>query len=154
MRKTIKASLDIIVCVVFLILLEPKLAPLSFHEWGGLFIGILFIVHTLLNREWIAAVSCRFFSRCLPARARFNYLLDLILLACFTIILLTGMAISKTIDFSWLFPGKAGYLPRVLHGFASFVALAVIGIHLGMHWDLIATRVRRNFPKAKEAARA
>jgi len=153
-KTTIKASLDVILCIGFLSLLEPKIGPLAFHEWGGLAVCVLFLVHKLLNWEWIKAVTTRLFSKTLPSRVRRNYILDLILLVGFILITVSGMAIAKTIDFTWLFPNKAGLMPRLLHGFASLLILAAVGVHIGLHWSWIAARLRNKPAAGKEIADA
>ena len=140
MKTAAKAALDAIIAIGFLLLLEPKLGPLNLHEWGGLVICAFFIVHKCLNAAWIKTVTTKLISRDLPGRVRLNYILDLVLLVSFTMIALSGMAMAKTMDFSWLMKAQEGPLWHVMHGFASFLVLAVVGVHVGMHWDWIAAR--------------
>lgn len=147
MKTVAKAVLDAIIAIGFLLLLEPRLGPLNLHEWGGLAICAFFIVHKCLNATWIKTVSRKLFSRDLPGRVRLNYILDLVLLASFTLIALSGMAMAKTIDFSWLFRAQAGAPAHVLHGFASFLVLAVVGVHVGLHWDWISARFSKDAKK-------
>jgi len=147
MKTAAKAVLDACIALGFLLLLEPKLGPLNLHEWGGLVICAFFIVHKCLNATWIKSVTLKLFSRDLPGRVRLNYILDLVLLASFTLIALSGMAMAKTIDFSWLFKAEEGATSHVLHGFASFLVLAVVGVHVGLHWDWISARFSRNSNK-------
>ena len=147
MKTAAKAVLDAIIAIGFLLLLEPKLGPLNLHEWGGLVICAFFIVHKCLNATWIKTVTRKLFSRDLPGRVRLNYILDLILLVSFTLIAVSGMAMAKTIDFSWLFKAQEGAVWHVMHGFASFLVLAVVGVHIGLHWDWISARFSRNSNK-------
>jgi len=45
---------NIFILIVFLILMDPKAyIGLWFHEWAGLIIGLFFILHKLLNWNWI-----------------------------------------------------------------------------------------------------
>ena len=143
MKTALKAALDAVIAVGFLALLEPKLGPLPFHEWGGLAVCVFFLVHKAFNLAWIKSIAGRFFSPGLPVRTRINFLLDTLLLAGFSAITLSGLAIAKTIDTSWLFPGDAGFVWRRIHGFASYLMLATAGVHLGLHWDWIAARFRK-----------
>jgi len=113
---------------------------LAVHEWTGLIIGIFFILHKILNWGWIKKVTLGFFTRC-PGRARLNYLLDVLLLAGITLMILSGMAISRTIDFSWLKPGGSPIFWRVMHTSSSFITLALFGIHLGLHWNWVLLRL-------------
>lgn len=100
-RTYIKIIIDIAMTAAVLALTEPKATGLSLHEWGGLAICLVFLIHNLINWKWIACVTGKFFQK-LPAKNRVNYVLDALLLVGFSAITLSGMAIAKTIDFSWL----------------------------------------------------
>lgn len=140
-RNTKKFLLDIAMTVAFLALLEPELTGMGIHEWGGLAIGLFFMVHLLFNRKWIASVTNGFF-RNLPGRTRLNYLLNLCLLAGFSTIIISGTAIAKTIDFSWL-PLRDAISWKALHTSAAMMILLATGGHLGLHWNWILERMTK-----------
>ena len=124
-----------------LLLMDPRsFYGLGFHEWAGLFIGLFFILHKILNWEWIKKVTIGFFTRC-TGRARFNYVLDVLLLAGLVLMILSGMAIAKTIDFSWMHLGGSRMFWRVMHTSSSFITLALFGIHVGLHWSWVQRRL-------------
>lgn len=142
----IKFILNLSLTIVFLLLMDPRsFYGLGFHEWAGLAIGLFFILHKILNWGWIKKVTLGLFSRC-PGRARFNYILDLLLLAGLTLMILSGIAIARTIDFSWLNLGGSRIFWRVMHTSSSFLTLAFFGIHLGLHWNWVLQRlhIKRN----------
>jgi hypothetical protein len=135
-RSMKKILLDLCMTVVLLALMVPKLTGLSLHEWGGLAICLAFIVHLLLNWSWVACVSRKLFSK-LPAKTRLNYMLDALILIGFFLIVLSGMAIAKTIDFSWLhLPGQQ-FFWRKLHTSASMMTFLAVAMHVGLHWNWI-----------------
>ncbi len=137
----LKLCLSLSLTIVMLLLMDPRsFFSLAVHEWTGLIIGIFFILHKILNWGWIKKVTMGFFTRC-PGRARLNYLLDVLLLAGITLMILSGMAISRTIDFSWLKPGGSPIFWRVMHTSSSFITLALFGIHLGLHWNWVLLRL-------------
>lgn len=130
-----------------LLLMDPRsFHGLPFHEWAGLIIGILFILHKILNWGWIVKVTTGFFHRC-PGRARLNYILDLLLLAGIILMTLSGIAIARTIDFSWLTLGGTPIFWRVMHTSSSLITLVLFGIHLGLHWNWVLQRF--NFKRIK-----
>ena len=132
-----KFIISLLITVVMLLLMDPRsFYGLAFHEWAGLIIGIFFILHKILNWGWIKKVTVGFFTRC-PGRARFNYILDVLLLAGITLMILSGIAIARTIDFSWLDLGGSRTFWRVMHTSSSFITLALFGIHLGLHWNWV-----------------
>jgi hypothetical protein len=116
---------------------------LAFHEWAGLVIGAAFILHKILNWNWIKKVTVGFFGKC-KGRARLNYILDVLLLAGIVLMILSGIAIARTIDFSWLSLGGSRIFWRVMHTSSSFITLALFGIHLGLHWRWVLQILRIN----------
>jgi hypothetical protein len=120
-----------------LLLMDPRsFYGLPFHEWAGLIIGIFFILHKVLNWGWIKKVTLSFFRKC-SGKARFNYFLDIFLLAGMIIMILSGIAIARTIDFSWLKLGGSHMFWRVIHTSSCYITLVLFGIHLGLHWNWV-----------------
>ena len=132
---------NILLTVVMVLLMDPRsFYGLGFHEWAGLIIGLFFILHKAFNWGWIKKVTVCFF-RTTPVRARLNYVLDVALLAGMVLMILSGIAIAKTIDFSWLNLGGSRMFWRVMHTSSSFITLALFGIHLGLHWNWVLCRL-------------
>jgi hypothetical protein len=136
---------NIFLLVIFLFLMDAKsLFGLWFHEWAGLLICLFYILHNILNWNWIKESTKRLFGR-LPAKVRLNYIMDVLLLVGFILIIWSGMAISKTINFSWLgFDQDNRMIYRSMHTSVSMLTLAVAGIHLGLHWDWVLARFERS----------
>jgi hypothetical protein len=142
-----KFFLSLSVTIVMLLLMDPgSFYGLSFHEWAGLIIGLFFILHKILNWGWIKKVTLGFFTKC-SGKARFNYVLDILLLAGITLMILSGIAIAHTIDFSWLNLGGSRMFWRMMHTSSCYITLALFGIHLGLHWNWVLQRL--NLKKAK-----
>lgn len=136
----LKFILNILLTIVMLLLMDPRsFYGLGFHEWAGLFIGLFFLLHTVLNWTWIKKVTIGFF-RSSPGRARINYILDVLLLAGMVLMILSGIAIARTINFSWLNLGGSPMFWRVMHTSSSYITLALFGIHLGLHWRWVLQR--------------
>ena len=136
-----KFFLSLSITIIMLFLMDPRsFYGLRVHEWAGLIIGLFFILHKILNWGWIKKVTIGFFTRC-PGRARLNYVLDILLLAGITLMILSGIAVSRTIDFSWLNLRGSPMFWRVMHTSSSFITLALFGIHLGLHWNWVLQRL-------------
>lgn len=139
-----KFILNLLLTVVMLLLMDPRsFYGLSFHEWAGLIIGIFFLLHKALNWTWIKKVTISFLKSS-PGRARLNYILDVLLLAGMILMILSGIAIAHTIDFSWLNLGGSRIFWRVMHTSSSLITLALFGIHLGLHWKWVLVRLNLN----------
>ncbi len=137
-----KFILNILLLIVMLLLMDPRsFYGLGFHEWAGLIIGLFFFLHKALNWGWIKKVTVCFLKSS-PRRARLNYVLDVLLLAGMILMILSGIAIARSIDFSWLNLGGSRMFWRVMHTSSSFITLALFAIHLGLHWKWVLQRVR------------
>ena len=133
-KSVIKIGLDIVMAVLLIIMYNKMVISMTFHEVGGLAVCGLFLIHKILNWDWIAAVTKKLFSKTLPAKTRLGYIVDFLFLAAVILIAVSGMLISKTIltgissqDMAW----------KIRHYFASSVALILLGIHIGLHWPFI-----------------
>jgi len=137
-----KLILNILLTVIMLLLMDPRsFYGLVSHEWAGLIIGIFFILHKALNWTWIKKVTVGFF-KISSGRARLNYVLDVFLLAGMVLMILSGIAIAHTIDFSWLNLGGSKMFWRVMHTSSSLITLALFGVHLGLHWKWVLQRFK------------
>ena len=63
------------------------------------------------------------------------------MLAGLVLMILSGIAIARAIDFSWLHLGGSRMFWRIMHTSSSFLTLALFGIHLGLHWKWVLMRL-------------
>ncbi len=122
--------------LTFALLFNPRvLGGLTFHETAGLAIGAAILTHILLNYRWVKNVTLKIFDQKLSGKVRFSYLVNLLLLISMTAIIVTGIFISRV-----LFPTISvgdNHMIRGLHNMASYLTLALVGIHLGLHWQWV-----------------
>ena len=55
-NKRMKAMIDVLMCVALLALMAFELIGRTAHEWIGLTMFVLFIVHHVLNRRWTRSI--------------------------------------------------------------------------------------------------
>lgn len=134
-KTVVKIILDIIMIIVLVLLYNKRAISMQFHEVAGLVLGCFFIIHLLLNSKWICNVTKKLFSRTLPIKTRIGYVINTLLLLSFCAIIVSGMFISKSI-FNLSYQGAFNF--KSLHYGASAVALVLIGIHLGLHYQFIS----------------
>jgi len=129
----IKIALDLIMGIVFSLLFNKNvLGGMNFHEIAGLAIGFAVLVHIILNWKWVKNVTLSIFSKKINLRTRIGYILNILLLFDMAVIIISGIFISKA-----LFPNlriQNSFFNQGTHISASYIALALIGIHLGLHW--------------------
>lgn len=143
-KNYIKLLLDIVIALVFTLLFNTRvLGGMPFHEIAGLGIGLGFLVHILLNSQWVKKVTLRVFDRELPAKTRFGYFLNVLLLIAIIVIIVSGLMISKVI-----FPGLRSADQRwfrVLHLGISYLSLVIVGMHVGLHGQWIIGMMKKVF---------
>jgi hypothetical protein len=142
-KNWVKLALDVALAVTFALLFNMLMfGGLMFHETAGLAIGAGFILHKLLSWSWIRQVTLRLLRRQMSWRTRFIYLLDLLLLVGIGYILFSGLVISRVLV-PYLLRPRSSFVYVNTHKSISFIALALAGVHLGLHWDWVVGLVKR-----------
>lgn len=108
------------------------------HEWVGAGMLLLSIAHHMLNRHWFKTLG----------RGKYNGLrvlqtaVDVLLLADMLALMFSGIRLSRYV-FAFL-PGLgSAATARRLHMLASYWGLVLMGLHLGLHWGMMAALLRR-----------
>ncbi len=140
-KNWLKILLDVVLLGLLLLMYQKQVISMSFHEIGGLALLGLFLVHLLINRRWIASVTRRLFSKKIPARTRIGYLIDVLLVAAFALVGVSGILISKQ-----LFSFHGGYAWKTIHYTAAAAALILMGVHLALHWRFVLHTMKKIVP--------
>ena len=147
-KNLIRITLDLLMAITFALLMNPRvLNGLPFHEIAGLVIGVAILTHIGLNFRWVIQTSKKVFNPTLPGKTRFSYALNILLLISMATIIITGILISRVVLPSLAIEGSRGI--RGLHNLSSNVTLALVGIHIGVHWKWIMGICKKMF-KFKE----
>ncbi|WP_326513968.1 DUF4405 domain-containing protein [Clostridium intestinale] len=132
----IKLFLDVIMAIIFVLLFNTHVfGGLTFHEVAGLFIGIAILVHIGLNWRWVKNITLSIFNKKITLKTRIGYFINILLLLDIATIIISGIFISK-VTFNGL-NIHSSFFNKSTHASASFIALALIGIHVGLHWQWI-----------------
>ena len=136
-KEGLKIRLDIVLTVLLMFCMGIQLWPLLAHEIAGTLMFICLGLHTWLNWPWYRGLM----------KGRYT-IMRLVILAIAVLLWLdmlvlfgSSLAISYYV-FRYL-PSPVGIsLGRSLHLAASYWALVLTGIHLGIHWSKIAGRIQ------------
>lgn len=143
-----KIVIDLMMAITFVLLMNPRvLDGLPFHEIAGLIIGVAILVHIGLNFRWVVNTTKKIFDSKLPNKTRFSYLLNILLLISMATVIVTGILISRVVLPSLAIQGNHSI--RGLHSFSADATLALVGLHIGVHWQWIMSICKRAF-KSKE----
>ena len=133
----IKRVIDIALTVTLLLLMAFQVTEQLAHEWLGITMFVLTIVHQLLNRKYYAAI---FKGRYTPLRV-FQLIVNTLLLLSFLCTALSGMMMSR-----YATPFLDGILPssvvRQGHLALSHWSFVLMGLHLGLHLGIIVSRLK------------
>ncbi len=146
---------DIVLFVGIVWALMPQATGIPLHEWGSLLVIIPFLVHLVLDWQWIVATTKRFLKR-QPGEVRFNYFWNwfqfvMMVIASFSGILISNAALPAlgipiVVDPFWL----------EIHLFSANSVMIMLGVHLAMHWQWITANFKRYIlrptPKNRAAA--
>jgi len=112
---------------------------MSFHEIGGLCVFCMFLIHNILNFNWIKNVTKRLFGKETPSKLKFQWIVNALLFLSFLTIIITGLMIAKTLPFR--INGFAS--AKQIHYFAAALSIILMGIHLGLHWSLFSALIKK-----------
>jgi hypothetical protein len=126
----------------FLLATDPHATGQTIHEWLGIAFGAGIVTHLLLHWKWIVNVVRRFFGK-LPGQVRINSLLNSLLFIAMTLIIFSGIMISKVVLSTFGLSGSHDAIWRWLHTSATNVALIIVALHVALHWKWIAGTLKR-----------
>lgn len=134
--------LDTILLVALVILWVPY-TSLPVHEWLGLAIIPVAVIHLLFGWQWIATALPRLMAKG-AWRLRFNVLLNVFLFYAFVVAMFSGV-MASVIALPWLgIPMASDQNWQELHNkWANTIFPLLAGLHLAMNWNWIVGTVRR-----------
>lgn len=149
MRKNyVKIVLDLLLAITFVLLMNPRVFNgLPFHEIAGVVIGVAIVVHIGLNYRWVINTTKKIFAPELPRKTRFSFLLNILLLVSMTTVIVSGILISRVVFPNFAIEGN--HFVRGIHNLSANATLALVGLHIGVHWQWIMGISKRAF-KSKE----
>ena len=136
-KTIIKRVVDVALTVTLLLLMAFQVTEQLAHEWLGVTMFALTIVHQLLNRKYYAAL----FKGRYNALRVFQLIVNTLLLLSFVCTALSGMMMSR-----FATPFMNGILPssvvRQGHLALSHWSFVLMGLHLGLHFGIITSRMK------------
>ena len=133
----IKRIIDIAMTVLLLCLMAYQVTGEMAHEWIGMGMTVLIIIHQILNRKWYGAL---FKGKYRPYRI-LSTTLNILLLLSFLLTAFCGMSMS-----GYAVPFLYGMAPvsfvRRTHLSMSHWSFVLMGMHLGMHIPMMTAGLK------------
>lgn len=146
MNKIIKLVLSGALALLFVLMFRYSAISPAFHEIGGLALFVLAVVHVILSRKWLQSFFCNLINK--PIKARVQVAVDVLFTVALIIITGTGVAMSRVLPVNI---GGQSTLVNLAHTSASYAALAFLGIHLGLNWGLVRSKISPHIPLPAKA---
>lgn len=132
-KVILKRSIDAVMYILFLLLMGEYVLRGAVHEWMGISLGILFIVHNLLNYKWYKTLLKGKFN----AVRTVQLVINILLLAAMLFCMISGILISQHI-FA-VGNGETIEFGRHLHLVSTAWAFVLMNFHLGLHWSMLSS---------------
>lgn len=138
-----KITIDIAMTAALLLLMTFELIGAAAHEWLGIGIFALFIIHHILNGKWSGSV---FKGKYPPIRVFRTVLVVLVMISMLGS-MISGIILSRyALAFIPINGGQA--FARTLHMLSAYWGYVLMSIHLGLHWSIIMNLTKRVFKKS------
>lgn len=138
-------SIDLLMIILLPILMAYSLIGKVFHEWAGITMFVMFIMHHVINKHWVQNLF--------KGKYHFIRIIHLIVnLSLFIIMLLlpvSGIAMSKHILNSFDF-GISLINARILHLLAAYWGFVLMSLHLGLHLQRLIYTVSIKLKKCEK----
>lgn len=147
-RNLVNLVIDFIIFLAFLITMAPRFSGIAIHEWLSIAFGAAIIAHLLLHWSWIVNVTKRLFAKT-QWSARINYLINVLFFIAMTLVIFTGIMISKEALplFGIRFTGGGTW--RELHDITANLSLILLGVHVALHWQWIVSMTKKYILRRK-----
>lgn len=145
-NRTIKFLADAGMTVLLLLLMAYELVGQAAHEWLGIGMFVLLVLHHVLNRRWSTNILKGTYT---PLRVLQTLLVIAIL---FTMLgsMVSGVILSRHV-FSFLPISGGRSFARNLHMLCAYWGFVLMSLHLGLHWGMMVGIAKKHFGEPSKA---
>lgn len=136
-KQIVKICVDIAMTVLFVFQMGYHMLDNRAHEWLGVALCLLFILHHALNAGW----HTRLFRGKYSAQRILLTATDVLLTLAMVAIIASSIMVSRHV---YSFLGLRMRAPgRQIHMPATMWAFVLTGLHLGLHWGMLLGMAKR-----------
>lgn len=148
MKNPFKLLVDMAMTLLLLLLMARQITGGTAHEWLGLVLFALWVVHHVLNRKWYQSLAK---GRYTPYRV-LQIVINSLLLVTMVLTAVSAIILSEDV-FAFLsirgFRGPA----QMMHIAGAFWSFVLMAAHLGLHWSVILGKIRQSIGALKPTRR-
>ncbi|MCH5266449.1 MAG: DUF4405 domain-containing protein [Lachnospiraceae bacterium] len=147
-RLTIKMLIDIGMTGILLFLMAYALVGEAAHEWLGVSMFALFVLHHILNTGWIKNIGKGKYT----AFRTVQTVLAALVLCTMAGSMISGIVLSRHV-FAFL-PNHGGQaIARTVHMLCAYWGFVLMSLHLGLHWNMVVVMAGKSAVFQKKAAK-
>ncbi|MBO6119030.1 MAG: DUF4405 domain-containing protein [Lachnospiraceae bacterium] len=135
----IKRMIDALLTIVLIPLMAYQVTGEALHEWLGITMVLLVIIHQVLNRKWYVAL----FKGNYQAFRILSTVINVLLLVSFALTAISGMSMSNH-AVPFLYNLVNVNTARVMHLAFSYWSFILMGLHIGLHIGAMTARMQKN----------
>lgn len=139
-KRKIQIIVDIAMTALLPLLMAYSLVGETFHEWAGVAMFMLFLLHHGLNWRWHKNLFHGRYSTIRVIGTAINTLIFLLMLA----LTVSGIVMSRY-AFRFLSIESGTSLARIVHLAASYWCYVLTSIHLGLHGSMLVGMLQKIF---------
>lgn len=144
-KTTVKICVDMGMTVMLLFLMAYEMIGQAAHEWLGIGIFVLFVIHHILNRKWCGNILKGKYTP-------FRIWQTALALGVFLTMLgsmMSGIIISRSaLSFLPITGGQS--FGRNLHMISAYWGFVLISLHLGLHWSMMMGMAKKTVKKSNQ----
>ena len=137
MKNRIKKAVDVVLTVLLLCSMSYQVVGEVLHEWIGICMTAILILHHILNLKWYAAL----FKGKYNAYRITTTVINTLLLASIGLTAFCGMSMSNH-AVPFLYGMAEMVFVRTAHLALSFWSFILMGLHLGLHLPVMTAKVK------------
>lgn len=137
-KQVWKITVDLLMTVALLLLMAYERIGQTSHEVIGTAMFLLFVLHHILNRNWLRNF---FKGRYSPYRFFQTLLVTLIFVTMLTQ-MVSGILLSRQL-YTFLPVHSHTFIFRTLHMLGAYWNFVLMGLHLGANWNIILAVLRK-----------
>lgn len=137
-KQKLKIAIDIGMTALLFCQMAYMLISEAAHEWTGMVMFLLFLLHQILNRGWYKNLTKGKYRPIRILQAVVNFLILLSMLS----LMVSGVILSREV-FAFLPISKGMGFARILHMLAAYWGFILMSVHLGLHWGMILGMIRK-----------
>lgn len=141
-KPKLKMLTDLCMTIAMLAMMSYSLISEATHEWVGIGLFALFILHHILNWGWVKSLPKGRYTAFRVLQTGLVLLVCAAMLGC----MVSGIVLSREV-FAFLGIASGTAWARIVHLLCSYWGFAFLAIHLGLHWNAMLAALKRAAPR-------